>query len=172
RAAGGTCPPALGADAVPRSSSTGSSGPGARRGRPSSERPVARPSSTRPNRSEAATPRLAARTTALPSQRTPSSCALALRLRVDVALRPEPDLLRRRSARRRRTSAVRGRARSAVPFNSGDTIGRAMAHDHRHRLDADRRALLGALAIVLAVMGAEIAAGIVAHSLALLADAG
>src|SRR5262249_3346460 len=47
-----------------------------------------------------------------------------------------------------------------------------MAHDHAHRLDADRRALLGALAIVLAVMAAEIAAGIVAHSLALLADAG
>jgi len=47
-----------------------------------------------------------------------------------------------------------------------------MAHDHRHRLEGDRRALLGALAIVLAVMAAEIAAGIVAHSLALLADGG
>jgi cobalt-zinc-cadmium efflux system protein len=47
-----------------------------------------------------------------------------------------------------------------------------MAHDHRHRLDADRRALLGALAIVVAVLAVEIAAGIVAHSLALLADAG
>jgi cobalt-zinc-cadmium efflux system protein len=45
-------------------------------------------------------------------------------------------------------------------------------HDHQHRLEGDRRALLGALAIVVCVMVAEIAAGIVAHSLALLADAG
>lgn len=43
---------------------------------------------------------------------------------------------------------------------------------HHHRLDADRRALGAALAIVVAVMVAEIAAGVVAHSLALLADAG
>ena len=43
---------------------------------------------------------------------------------------------------------------------------------HHHRLDTDRRALTVALAIVAAVMGAEIAAGLVAHSLALLADAG
>jgi cobalt-zinc-cadmium efflux system protein len=47
-----------------------------------------------------------------------------------------------------------------------------MAHDHRHRLEGDRRALLAALVIVLGVMAAEIVAGIVAHSLALLADAG
>src|ERR671935_926126 len=47
-------------------------------------------------------------------------------------------------------------------------------HDahHHHRLEGDRRALTLALAIVAAVMGAEIAAGLVAHSLALLADAG
>ena len=47
-------------------------------------------------------------------------------------------------------------------------------HDahHHHRLEADLRALTFALAIVAAVMGAEIAAGLVAHSLALLADAG
>src|SRR5918911_10362 len=44
-------------------------------------------------------------------------------------------------------------------------------HNH-HRLEADRRALRLALAIVAAVMAAEIAAGLVAHSLALLADAG
>jgi cobalt-zinc-cadmium efflux system protein len=43
---------------------------------------------------------------------------------------------------------------------------------HHHRLDADRRALGAALAIVVAVMAAELAAGVVAHSLALLADAG
>jgi len=45
-------------------------------------------------------------------------------------------------------------------------------HTHQHRLAADRRALLAALAIVVAVMAAEIVAGLVAHSLALLADAG
>jgi cobalt-zinc-cadmium efflux system protein len=47
-----------------------------------------------------------------------------------------------------------------------------MHHDHDHRLAADRRALTIALALVLAIMGVEIAAGIVGHSLALLADAG
>ena len=45
-------------------------------------------------------------------------------------------------------------------------------HHHQHRLAADRRALLAAFAIVLGVMAAEIVAGIAAHSLALLADAG
>ncbi|MFY9578056.1 MAG: cation diffusion facilitator family transporter [Gaiellaceae bacterium] len=47
-----------------------------------------------------------------------------------------------------------------------------MAHTHQHRLAGDRRALLAALAVVLGVMAAEIVAGIAAHSLALLADAG
>lgn len=42
------------------------------------------------------------------------------------------------------------------------------AHDH----SGDRRRLAVALALILALMGGEIAAGIVAHSLALLADAG
>ena len=49
-------------------------------------------------------------------------------------------------------------------------------HGHHHglaeRRHADRRALAIALALIVALMGAEIAAGIVAHSLALLADAG
>jgi cobalt-zinc-cadmium efflux system protein len=47
-----------------------------------------------------------------------------------------------------------------------------MHHDHDHRLAADRRALTIALVLILAIMGVEIAAGIVGHSLALLADAG
>lgn len=41
-----------------------------------------------------------------------------------------------------------------------------------HSHDADRKRLAIALALILALMGGEIAAGIVAHSLALLADAG
>jgi cobalt-zinc-cadmium efflux system protein len=45
-------------------------------------------------------------------------------------------------------------------------------HDHEHRLEGDRRALTIALALVASIMGAEIAAGLVGHSLALLADAG
>jgi cobalt-zinc-cadmium efflux system protein len=45
-------------------------------------------------------------------------------------------------------------------------------HDHDHRLAGDRRALTIALALVGAIMVGEIVAGVVAHSLALLADAG
>jgi cobalt-zinc-cadmium efflux system protein len=45
-------------------------------------------------------------------------------------------------------------------------------HDHEHRLEGDRRALTIALALVASIMGAEIAAGLIGHSLALLADAG
>jgi len=41
-----------------------------------------------------------------------------------------------------------------------------------HSHDADRRRLAIALALILALMGGEIAAGLVAHSVALLADAG
>ena len=47
-----------------------------------------------------------------------------------------------------------------------------MHHAHEHRLAGDRRALAGALALVLAVVGGEIVGGIMAGSLALLADAG
>jgi cobalt-zinc-cadmium efflux system protein len=46
------------------------------------------------------------------------------------------------------------------------------AHDHTHRLTADRRALIIALVLVLTVMVGEIVAGIIGGSLALLADAG
>jgi cobalt-zinc-cadmium efflux system protein len=49
------------------------------------------------------------------------------------------------------------------------------AHDHDHghsRLATDRRALAIALALILGLMAVEVAAGIVAGSLALLADAG
>jgi cobalt-zinc-cadmium efflux system protein len=51
-----------------------------------------------------------------------------------------------------------------------------LGHGHRHGLDdrrrADRRALAVALALIVGLLVAEIAAGIVARSLALLADAG
>jgi cobalt-zinc-cadmium efflux system protein len=47
-----------------------------------------------------------------------------------------------------------------------------MHHHHDHRLAADRRALTIALALVAALMAGEIVAGLMAHSLALLADAG
>jgi cobalt-zinc-cadmium efflux system protein len=46
------------------------------------------------------------------------------------------------------------------------------AHDHSPRTDADRRLLLGALCLIAGLMVAELVAGIVADSLALLADAG
>jgi cobalt-zinc-cadmium efflux system protein len=45
-------------------------------------------------------------------------------------------------------------------------------HDHDHRLAADRRALTVALVLVAGLMVGEIVAGLTAHSLALLADAG
>lgn len=51
-----------------------------------------------------------------------------------------------------------------------------MVHDHGHshgrRLGSDRRALGGALGLVLAFAAVEVAGGIAAHSLALIADAG
>src|SRR2546428_5861703 len=48
------------------------------------------------------------------------------------------------------------------------------AHGHAHDapLDADRRALGVALVLILGLLGGELAAGLVAGSLALLADAG
>src|SRR5262245_18915675 len=45
-------------------------------------------------------------------------------------------------------------------------------HDHGHAPDADRRWLTAALAVLLAFMVGELVAGLVVHSLALLADAG
>jgi cobalt-zinc-cadmium efflux system protein len=45
-------------------------------------------------------------------------------------------------------------------------------HDHRPAADADRRWLLSALALILAFMVAEVVAGVVAHSLVLISDAG
>ena len=47
-----------------------------------------------------------------------------------------------------------------------------MQHEHDHRLTGDRRALTIALVLVAGVMVGEIVAGLFAHSLALLADAG
>jgi cobalt-zinc-cadmium efflux system protein len=46
------------------------------------------------------------------------------------------------------------------------------AHDHDHRLEGDRRLLIAALALIATLMVGEIVAGILAGSLALLADAG
>ena len=46
------------------------------------------------------------------------------------------------------------------------------AHDHDHRLEGDRKLLIAALALIAALMVGEIVTGIIAGSLALLADAG
>ena len=46
------------------------------------------------------------------------------------------------------------------------------AHQHEHRLVTDRRALTTALVLVVLLMAGEIVAGLLGHSLALLADAG
>src|SRR5580693_3642600 len=46
------------------------------------------------------------------------------------------------------------------------------AHSHGVRADADRGRLSAALALIVAFMAVEVAAGVVAHSLALLSDAG
>ena len=56
-------------------------------------------------------------------------------------------------------------------MNSLDSSHAAHGHSHVHR-DADRRALAFALALILGFMAAEVAAGIAARSVALLADAG
>jgi cobalt-zinc-cadmium efflux system protein len=45
-------------------------------------------------------------------------------------------------------------------------------HDHDHRLASDRRALTIALGLVATILAGEVVAGLVGHSLALLADAG
>jgi len=47
-----------------------------------------------------------------------------------------------------------------------------MSHDHDHRVDTDRRALTVAFLLVVCLMAGEIVAGLLAHSLALLADGG
>jgi cobalt-zinc-cadmium efflux system protein len=56
----------------------------------------------------------------------------------------------------------------------GSAVGRhtSSVHAHDHRLAADRRALTLALFLVVGLMAGEIAAGFIASSLALLADAG
>ncbi|HEX3910984.1 MAG TPA: cation diffusion facilitator family transporter [Solirubrobacteraceae bacterium] len=54
-----------------------------------------------------------------------------------------------------------------------DHAGHSRAgHSHGVRADADRRKLVTGLCLIVAFMGAEIAAGVIAHSLALLSDAG
>jgi cobalt-zinc-cadmium efflux system protein len=51
-------------------------------------------------------------------------------------------------------------------------MGSVHAHDHGERSQADRRALVAALAIIACFTVVEVAAGLIAGSLALLADAG
>ena len=46
------------------------------------------------------------------------------------------------------------------------------AHSHRERAQADRGKLTVALALILSFMAVEVATGVIAHSLALLSDAG
>ncbi len=59
------------------------------------------------------------------------------------------------------------------PHTDGHTHGHGHAgHSHNVSADADRRYLTIALALLLAFMAAEVSAGIIAHSLALLSDAG
>ncbi len=53
-----------------------------------------------------------------------------------------------------------------------DHIAHGYGHQHQHRLRADRRALGTALVLIAALMVGEIVAGLLAGSLALLADAG
>jgi cobalt-zinc-cadmium efflux system protein len=61
----------------------------------------------------------------------------------------------------------------AVPGAYASRVGLGHAHDHAdERLGADRRALGVALALILALLAGEVVAGILAHSLALFADAG
>src|SRR5262252_5982958 len=60
------------------------------------------------------------------------------------------------------------------PGASGDHHGHEHAAGHSHRLnvDADRRYLTLALVLIVGFMAFEVVVGIVAHSLALLSDAG
>jgi cobalt-zinc-cadmium efflux system protein len=59
-----------------------------------------------------------------------------------------------------------------VPGSECDTERVTHDHEHRHSAEADRRWLLAALGVVVTFMAAEVVAGLFAHSLALLADAG
>src|SRR6266567_6452904 len=52
----------------------------------------------------------------------------------------------------------------------GEGGGGHAGHSHGVSADTDRRYLMGALALIVAFMAAEVAAGIVAHSLALISD--
>jgi cobalt-zinc-cadmium efflux system protein len=53
----------------------------------------------------------------------------------------------------------------------GEGGGGHAGHSHGVSADADRRYLTGALALIVAFMAAEVAAGVLAHSLALISDA-
>src|SRR5205814_859247 len=66
-----------------------------------------------------------------------------------------------------------GRQLRACGADASGPVAELMAHGHAHGpdRDADRAALRLALALILGLMGAEIVAGILASSLALLSDA-
>ncbi|MBE3015101.1 cation transporter [Microbispora sp. NEAU-D428] len=67
-------------------------------------------------------------------------------------------------------------AGSASPSTSarGPDHGHGHGHGHGHAVgpDADRRLLAGALTLIAVFMAAEVVAGLIAHSLALISDAG
>ncbi|MHB8657868.1 MAG: cation diffusion facilitator family transporter [Solirubrobacteraceae bacterium] len=59
----------------------------------------------------------------------------------------------------------------ATPPTHAQSAPHTHSHLHLHGRDADRRALKQALGLILALMGAEVLAGLLARSLALLSDA-
>src|SRR5438105_8711313 len=66
-------------------------------------------------------------------------------------------------------------ARTPVLFHCDSPSGLRFAHNqpvHEHRHEADRRALAAALVLIVGLLAVEVVAGIIAGSLALLADAG
>ena len=62
---------------------------------------------------------------------------------------------------------IRGPAGGTV-----EDVGHDHGHDHRPAAEADQRWLLAALCVIVAFMVGEVIAGLLAHSLALIADAG
>jgi cobalt-zinc-cadmium efflux system protein len=65
-----------------------------------------------------------------------------------------------------------GRQHAGHSHSAPKPGGHSHGHHHGAAADGDRTRLAGALALIVALMAVEIAAGVVAHSLALLSDAG